>query len=57
MLKTSSSGLERDSSDDYLVVQSSKSSSNEGSNPENPLHNIERKGSISAYHATRYYVV
>ena len=33
----SGSGLEWDGSDYYLVVQGSKSSSNEGSNPENPL--------------------
>lgn len=32
-----SSGLERNGSDNYLVVYSSKSSSNERSNPEDPL--------------------
>lgn len=32
-----SPGLERNSSDDYLVVDSSKSSSNEGSHPKDPL--------------------
>lgn len=30
-------GLEGNSSDNYLVVHSSKSSTNEGSNPEDPL--------------------
>lgn len=30
-------GLERNGSDDYLMVQSSKSSTNEWTNPEDPL--------------------
>lgn len=30
-------GLERNGSDDYLMVQSSKSSTNEWSDPEDPL--------------------
>ena len=39
----SGSVLEWDSSDDYLVVQCSKSSPKEGSHPENPLKGTTKK--------------
>lgn len=40
--ETLSPGLERNGPDDYLVVDCSKSSSNEGSNPEDPLQNLTK---------------
>lgn len=44
---SSGCALERDGSDDYLMVQCSECSSDEGSNPENPLRIRNRNKDIN----------